>query len=251
MRTAVITGASSGLGIELALAAEKKFPDIECFWLVARRADRLQETADRLGCKTLLISADLSTDEGLNEYRAALEREKPDVRLLVNNAGLGFLGDVAESDPGEQARMIDVNVRALTVMTTVTLPYMGRGAMIVNTSSIASFCPNPRMTVYSSTKAFVTSFTRGLAEELRPRGISVTAVCPGPMDTEFISVARITGNSKAFNALPYCDPKKVAEGTMDAAAAGRVVYTPKAFYKFYRFVAKLLPHSLVVKMAKT
>ena len=251
MRTAVITGASSGLGIELALAAEKKFPDIECFWLVARRADRLQETADSLGCKTLLISADLSSDEGLNEYRAALEREKPDVRLLVNNAGLGFLGDVAESDPGEQARMIDVNVRALTVMTTVTLPYMGRGAMIVNTSSIASFCPNPRMTVYSSTKAFVTSFTRGLAEELRPRGISVTAVCPGPMDTEFISVARITGNSKAFNALPYCDPKKVAEGTMDAAAVGRVVYTPKAFYKFYRFVAKLLPHSLVVKMAKT
>ena len=251
MRTAVITGASSGLGIELALAAEKKFPDIECFWLVARRVDRLQETADRLGCKTLLISADLSSDEGLNEYRAALEREKPDVRLLVNNAGLGFLGDVAESDPGEQARMIDVNVRALTVMTTVTLPYMGRGAMIVNTSSIASFCPNPRMTVYSSTKAFVTSFTRGLAEELRPRGISVTAVCPGPMDTEFISVARITGNSKAFNALPYCDPKKVAEGTMDAAAVGRVVYTPQAFYKFYRFVAKLLPHSLVVKMAKT
>jgi len=251
MRTAVITGASSGLGIELALAAEKKFPDIECFWLVARRADRLQETADRLGRKTLLISADLSTDEGLNEYRAALEREKPDVRLLVNNAGFGILGDVAEADPGEQAGMIDVNVRALTVMTTVTLPYMGRGAMIVNTSSIASFCPNPRMTVYSSTKAFVTSFTRGLAEELRPRGISVTAVCPGPMATEFISVARITGNSKAFNALPYCDPKKVAEGTMDAAAAGRVVYTPKAFYKFYRFVAKLLPHSLIVKIAKT
>lgn len=251
MRTAVITGASSGLGVEFALAAEKKFPDIECFWLIARRTDRLQETAGRLGRKTLLISADLSSDAGMAEYRAALEREQPDVRLLVNNAGFGILGDLAGSDPAEQAGMIDVNVRALTVMTAVTLPYMGRGSMIVNTSSIASFCPNPRMTVYSSTKAYVTSFTRGLADELRPRGISVTAVCPGPMDTEFISVARITGNSKTFNTLPYCDPVKVAKGTMDAAAAGRVVYTPKAFYKFYRFVAKLLPHSLVVKMART
>ncbi len=251
MKVAVITGASSGLGVEFALAAERKFPDIECFWLVARRADRLQETADKLGCKTLLISADLSTEEGTAVYRSALEREKPDVRLLVNNAGFGVLGDLAESDPGEQAGMIDVNVRALTVITVCTLPYMDRGAMIVNTSSIASFCPNARMTVYSSTKAYVTSFTRGLAEELRPRGISVTAVCPGPMATEFISVARITGNSKTFSTLPYCDPKKVAAGTMDAAAAGRVIYTPKAFYKFYRFVAKILPHSLVVKMAKT
>lgn len=251
MKVAVITGASSGLGIELALAAEKKFPDIECFWLIARRTERLQETADRLCRGTLLISADLSTEEGLAEYRSALEREKPDVRLLINNAGFGILGDVAGSDPGGQAGMIDVNIRALTVMTAVTLPYMERGAMIINTSSIASFCPTPRMTVYSSTKAYVTSFTRGLAEELRPRGISVTAVCPGPMDTEFISVAGIGGNSKTFDKLPYCDPRKVAEGTVDAAAAGRVIYTPKAFYRFYRFVAKILPHSLVVKMAKT
>ena len=251
MKTAVITGASSGLGVELALAAAEKFPDIECFWLIARRTDRLQETSEKLGRSTMLISADLSSDAGLDEYKAALERDRPDVRLLINNAGFGILGDVAEADPCEQAGMIDVNIRALTVMTVLTLPYMSDGSMIVNTSSIASFCPTPRMTVYSSTKAYVTSFTRGLAEELRPRGISVTAVCPGPMATEFISVARITGNSKTFNTLPYCDPVKVARGTIDAAASGRVVYTPKAFYRFYRFVAKILPHSLVIKMAKT
>ena len=251
MKTAVITGASSGLGIQLALAAEKKFPEIECFWLVARREDRLRETAARLKTPCTVLPLDLSCMEGCEELLSALEREKPDVCLLINNAGFGILGDVADADYREQAGMIDVNIRALTAITTMTLPYMKRGARILNVSSIASFCPNPRMTVYSSTKAYVSSFTRGLSEELRETGISVTAVCPGPMDTEFLSVAHITGNSKMFRTLPYCEPKAVAEGAISACASGRVIYTPKLFYGFYRFVAKVLPQSLVVKFAKT
>lgn len=251
MKTAIVTGASSGLGIELALAAEKRFPEIESFWLIARRADRLQETASRLTKPCYILPLDLSSEEGCEDYLAALKREKPDVRLLINNAGFGILGDVATADYREQAGMIDVNIRALTVITTMTLPYMLHGSKIINVSSIASFCPNPRMTVYSSTKAYVSSFTRGLNEELRTAGITVTAVCPGPMNTEFLSVARITGHSKMFRTLPYCDPAAVAEGAVNAAAAGRVIYTPKAFYGFYRFVAKVLPHSLVVKFAKT
>ena len=251
MKTAIITGASSGLGIKLALAAEKKFPEIECFWLVARREDRLRETAAKLKTPCTVLSLDLSCMEGCEGLLSALEREKPDVRLLINNAGFGILGDVASADYREQAGMVDVNIRALTAITTMTLPYMTSGARILNVSSIASFCPNPRMTVYSSTKAYVSSFTRGLSEELRDRGISVTAVCPGPMDTEFLSVARINGNSKMFKTLPYCDPRMVAEGAINACASGRVFYTPKLFYGFYRFVAKVLPQSLVVKFATT
>ncbi|MBQ2696057.1 MAG: SDR family NAD(P)-dependent oxidoreductase, partial [Clostridia bacterium] len=122
---------------------------------------------------------------------------------------------------------------------------------IVNISSIASFCPNARMTVYSSTKAYVSSFTRGLAEEVRPAGISVTAVCPGPMSTEFLAVGNITGNSKMFATLPYDVPKKVAYGALKAAKKGRVFYTPHPFFKCYRILAKLLPHALVAKLCKT
>jgi hypothetical protein len=133
----------------------------------------------------------------------------------------------------------------------MVLPYIPRGGHIINVSSIASFCPNPRMTVYSSTKAYVSSFTRGLSEELKAKGISVTAVCPGPMDTEFLDVGGINGNSKTFDTLPHCDPVRVVAGTYAASRLGKVFYTPTGFYKFYRVVAKVLPQSLMVKMAKT
>ena len=108
------------------------------------------------------------------------------------------------------------------------------------------------MTVYCSTKAYVLSFTKSLNFELRGTGINVCAVCPGPMATEFLDVAGISGGkSKTFETLPYCDPDKVAAGALKAASGGRNIYTPKAFYKFYRFLAKILPHSLVMKMSKT
>lgn len=107
------------------------------------------------------------------------------------------------------------------------------------------------MTVYSSTKAYVSSFTVGLAEELRDKGVTVTAVCPGPMKTEFLDVGRITGNSKMFATLPYCDQVRVVAGTLRAAKAGRTIYTPRLFYKFYRVLAKVTPVKLMVKLAKT
>ena len=150
-----------------------------------------------------------------------------------------------------QTRMTKLNVTALTAVTSLCVPYMTRGARIVNVSSIASFCPNPRMTVYSSTKAYVSSFSRGIREELREKGVTATAVCPGPMDTEFIAVGGIKGHSKTFDVLPYCDPSSVAEGTLLSARAGRAFYTPKAFYKFYRVVAKIMPQALMVKFTWT
>ena len=133
----------------------------------------------------------------------------------------------------------------------MTVPYMSRGGRILNVSSIASFCPNPRMTVYSASKAYVSAYTVGAAEELRPRGIAVTAVCPGPMATEFLEAGNIAGNSKMFEMLPYCDQVRVAAGALRAAREGRTIYTPKLFYKFYRLLAKVTPVKLMVKFAKT
>ena len=105
--------------------------------------------------------------------------------------------------------------------------------------------------MYSSTKAYVLSLSKGLREELRPRRVNVLAVCPGPMRTEFLDLAGITGQSRTFETLPYCDPVKVADKAVVKAAAGRAVYTPRGFFKFYRVLAKLLPHNFIMKLSKT
>lgn len=252
MKTAIITGASVGLGQELARQAAQVFPDIQCYWLIARREDKLRETAALLPDKQIrLLPLDLCAEESFSHLEQELAEQQPEVCLLVNNAGCGFLNPVGQGPLQEPLTMIDLNLRALTAVTHLALPYMSRGGHIVNISSIASFCPNPRMTVYSAGKAYVSAFSRGLHEELRGQGISVTAVCPGPMDTEFISLGHIKGQSPMFEKLPYCDPVQVAAGALRAASRGRAVYTPRFFYKLYRLLAKMLPQPLMIKFTRT
>ena len=248
MKTAVITGASSGLGREFVRQFYSVFPEIERVWLIARRTDRLQELAEQLeekGISTLTLPLDLCDTMSFTAYQEHLVEEQPEIALLVNNAGCGYLGNIGEVDTVSQTRMIDLNLRALTALTNLTVPYMAAGSRILNVSSIASFCPNPRMTAY------VSAYTIGAAEELKAKGITVTAVCPGPMATEFLSVGRITGNSRMFERLPYCDQVQVAGAALRAAREGRTIYTPRLFYKFYRLLAKVTPAKLMVKLTKT
>lgn len=252
MKTAIITGASSGLGREFVRQIADVFPEIECYWLIARRAERLEEMAADLPDKTVkCIPMDLCDNMSFMTFRELLMTEQPEVELLVNNAGCGYLGEVGQVDTASQTRMVDLNVRALTAITNMAVHYMDEGSHILNVSSIASFCPNPRMTVYSASKAYVTSYTVGLSEELKRRGITVTAVCPGPMETEFLGIGNIAGNSKMFEMLPYCDQVRVAGGALRAAKMGRTIYTPRLFYKFYRVLAKVTPVKLMVKFTKT
>ncbi len=252
MKTAIITGASSGLGREIARQMTDVFPDIECCWLIARREDRLETIArEMVGVETVCMPLDLCDPVSFSTLSGRLAAEGPEVTLLVNCAGCGYLGLLGETDTALETRMVDLNVRALTAVTNLVLPYMPSGARILNVSSIASFCPNPRMTVYSASKAYVSSFTVGLGEELKRRDISVTAVCPGPMKTEFLDVGRIAGQSRTFELLPYCEQVQVAGGALRAARAGRTIYTPRLFYKFYRVLAKVTPVKLMVKLTKT
>jgi len=252
MKTAIITGASTGLGLEFVRQLEDFFPDVECVWLISRGRERLEEAAKLLKkAAAKVLPLDLCDEGSFETLASLLAEEKPEVALLVNNAGCGYLGNVGETELEQQTRMVDLNVRAFTAVTHLTVPYMAKGGRIINISSIASFCPNPRMTVYSSTKAFVSSFSRGLGVELKPKGVTATAVCPGPMATEFLDVGNIAGKSKTFDILPYCDPKKVAKGSLAAACKGRAVYTPKGFFKFYRVLAKILPQKLMIQFTKT
>ena len=147
--------------------------------------------------------------------------------------------------------MVTLNCGALTALCTLTLPHMKDGGVIINVSSIASFVPTPRMAVYGATKSFVTSLSRALREELKSRHINVLALCPAPMDTEFLDVAGISGgHSKTFDTLPHIPASLAADGAVRQAFRGKAVYTPTGFYKFYRVLAKLLPHAWLVKLTK-
>ncbi len=248
MKICILTGATGGLGQEFyKLLKNEGFDGI---WLVSRSADRLKELA--AGCDIAeAVPLDLCDRASVYALSERLKAEKPVIKALVNNAGLGFLGDVADMPFETQAETVRLNCEALTALTGVCLPYMEKGSWIINVCSIASFAPNTRMTTYSATKAYVSAFTAGIRAELKKKGINALAVNPGPMDTKFLTLGNIKGNSKTFETLPYCDPAKVAAGALKAVKKGRGNYTPRFFFKFYRVVAKILPRGLVMKMAKT
>lgn len=252
MKIAIVTGASSGLGRQFALEIDNTRSEIEEIWLIARREERLKELSLKLNKKVKILALDITDTVAVNKLSETLAMEKAEVKILVNNAGFGRLGNFFDITTEDNAGMVRLNCEALTVITSVTLPFMSEGAEIINSCSIASFAPNTRMAVYSSTKAYVMSFSRALRSELKPKRINVIASCPGPMDTEFLSLAGIEkGSSFTFDTLPRVNPTQMARKTLIASKKGKAVYTNRMFYKFYRTLAKILPHSIVMKMAGT
>lgn len=251
MNIAIITGASSGIGVEFYKEIQKE--PLDEVWVIARREQKLIELCQKhskIGYR--VIAMDITLDESIERLSNLLEEEKPCIKYLFNNAGFGLFGNVMDVDLEKQAQMIDLNVKALTLITSITLNYMDKGSCIINTSSIASFVPNARMAAYSASKSYVQSFSLALRHELRKRKINVTAICPGPMPTEFFSIAGASkGTSKKIDSLPLCDPHKTARGAIRAAKRGRAVYTPRLFYKGCRLLAKLAPHSILIHIAKT
>lgn len=251
MGVAVITGASSGLGVEFFNTICSDYPDIKEIWVIARRRERLESLVEKAKeVKVVPLALDITKQEDIAEYLRLLEEKKPDIALLINNAGSGKLANVWELDPSVQGNMVTLNCRAMTEMTAGSIKYMKKGGAIINTCSIASFVPTPRMTVYSATKAYVMAFSKGLRVELKQKGINCLAVCPCPMKTEFLEKGDITGKSKNFDSLPTCDPARVARASVKHAFEGRGIYTPKIFYKFYRLLAKVLPHGFVMNFSK-
>ena len=252
MNIAVITGASSGLGLEYAKSVYETRADLDEIWVIARREDRLVELQNELGSTVIPVAFDITDPQAVEHYVNLLKEKNATVKLLINNAGFGKLDNFENISTQENARMVRLNCEALTVMTSVTLPFMNDHSEIINSCSIASFAPNTRMAVYSSTKAYVMSLSRALRLELKPRKINVLAICPGPMSTEFLSIANIEkGTSATFDMMPRVNPRVMAVKSLKASRKGRAVYTNKLFYKFYRFLAKILPHSIVMKFCGT
>lgn len=252
MVTAVITGASSGLGKEYVNAIIAQYPSVDVFWLIARNKEALKAIAEEHPDKTIAaISLDLAKEESCAIFEKLLKENNPEIKVLINNAGYGKCADFFSSQLEGQAGMVDLNCRALTWITRLCLPYMLDDSLVLNVASIAAFAPTPRMSVYCATKAYVVALSRALRDELRLRGINVTAVCPGPMDTNFWEVANVPeGKSRLIDSMPRVTPAGVAAGSLKAAKRGKDVYTKGMFYKFYRLLAKLLPHSFIMKFTE-
>lgn len=247
IRVALVTGASSGLGRAFAEAVLRDRPDMQELWVVARRLERLQELAREHPDRTVrCIAADLADERGLLAVDDELRRRQPSLALLVNNAGIEGDGRFWEVEKDRMKAMMRLNAEAPMTLCYLAIPYMKRGAQIINVSSTAGFCPLPAMTEYSATKAFLTTLTEGLRAELRPLGINALALCPGNMDTEMNPAERPVGGDSGTQSsrLPFVSCELIARRALERSSAGRGFYTPGAFYKAYRLAMKLVPHNV-------
>jgi hypothetical protein len=245
--TVLVTGASSGIGEEIAREFARRGRHV---LLVARRADRLQALAASLGSSADVLAADLSdADE-----RAALPGRVADLGLvvdvLVNNAGLSTSGPIATSDPVAELNLIEVDVAAVADLCSRFVPGMvsrGRGA-VLNVASVGAFGPVPGQAAYGAAKAFVLSYTQALGQELQGTGVIASTLCPGPVKTGFGEAAGIS-DADAEAALPkamWVTAAEVAKTAVDGLAAGKTVIIPGAFNKVGAAAYKILPRRLLL-----
>lgn len=225
------------------------YKNLDEIWVIARRKERLEALVKESRVPLRIFAGDLQKKKVYKELRDALEKEQPDLRMLVNSAGFGKSGSVEEILSEKiriQTDMVDVNCRSLTRMTLLCLPFLRAGSRIVNLASASAFCPQPYFSVYAATKSYVLSFSRSLGEELRKKGIVVTAVCPGPVDTEFFKFSGKPQN--ILKKLTMAKADRVVHQALKDCRSGKSVSVYGIPMKLTYFGTKLLPHGLLVHM---
>lgn len=247
MEIAIVTGASSGLGREYVQAVADKLPNLDEIWIVARRKERLIELAQSIpGQRFRILPYDLTDPDCFRKLHGLLAREKPDVHLLINDAGYLCNGPLTEVPIEKQRQMVALNVVAPMVLVNTVLPYVHRGDTIINVSSVGGFSPSPNMVVYGATKSFLSFYTKGLHAELRHRGIHVLALEPGNMHTALYNGGDSDNDKKSIvGLLPFLDLPQVTRRSLTFAQWGWMVYTPRMFYKAYRVLAALVPDAVL------
>jgi len=246
MKIAIVTGASSGMGRQFVLQL-KDYVHVDEIWAIARRREALEALEGECGVKVRPISLDLCREESFRVMEELLAREKPDVKLLVNAAGFGKFGAYHKVSLEDEGRMVDLNCKALLLMTRLVIPYMAPGSHILQLDSLSAFQPVPYITTYGATKAFVLSYSRAMNRELKSRGIRCMAMNPGWVKTEFFSHAFQTneGEVQYFDRL-YEAEDVVRTGLKDLYHS-RKDYSVHGFpVKFQVFLVKLVPHRFVM-----
>lgn len=251
MKIAVVTGASSGMGREFITQIADRFNGIDEIWIIARREERLKELVHTVPAHLRLFAIDLTSQKELMELHRALEEEHPDVKWLINAAGFGKIGPIGSLSLTDETGMVDLNCKALCAVTHMVLPYLSGNSRIIQFASSAAFLPQPDFAIYAATKAFVLSYSRALNEELKPRGIYVTAVCPGPVKTEFFDIAETTGEIPLYKRLVMADPKRVVKKAIRDNMMGRTVSVYGLSMKAFHLLSKVLPHGMILRIMKT
>jgi short-subunit dehydrogenase len=244
----VVTGASAGIGAELARVFARHGHELA---LVARREDRLRALADEIATicprRPIVIAADLAAPGAAKTIGDELRSHGAEPQYMVNNAGFGLVGLAGTRDRAETLAMIDVNVRALTELSLAFLDSLARHkGGILNVASLASFLPGPGMAVYYATKAYVLSFSEALHSELKARGVRVSVLCPGPVPTEFAERAGL--RSGLAPGLMTKSATRVAEAGYRGLMAGRRLVVPGLAGKLITLALRIAPRRVVLKM---
>ena len=249
-KVAVITGASSGMGREFANLIDRELTCIDEIWLIARRRDRLEEVRDEIHKPSLIICSDVSEDSFADYYRKMLKQERAGIKLLINCAGYGIIGSVAETGYDVSVGMVKTNCEGLTTVTQLSLPYMLEKSRIINLASSAAFLPQPDFAIYAASKSYVLSFSRALNVELRERNIFVTAVCPGPVATEFFRIAE-DGHKRAwFKDYFMADCYSVVKQALEDSMARKELSIYGTAMKILYILSKMIPHKIILKIMR-
>ncbi|HEV2074627.1 MAG TPA: SDR family oxidoreductase [Thermoleophilaceae bacterium] len=248
-----MTGASSGIGAEIARGLAARGHGLT---LVARREERLLELADELvaehGVRTETVAADVADEDGRQALVKAVKRHGLDVEVLVNNAGFGSGGRFAELDGAKETSMVRTNAEAVVGLTSAYLPQMAerrRGA-VLNVASLIAFQPVPFQATYGASKAFVLSFSEALSEEVRGDGVTVTAVCPGPVRTEFGESGGFGGADDRIPGPLWLSAGKVAADALDGLERGMRVVVPGPVNRVASLYGQHLPRALLLRLVR-
>jgi uncharacterized protein len=250
--TALITGASHGIGLELARQFASNSHDLV---LVARDGATLRQIGEQLeqahGITATVIASDLSIPNAARGIVESLQAASIEVHTLVNNAGFGLSGPFLDNDPQTQLNLLQVNVVAMTQLTRLLLPPMvtRRSGRILNVASVAAFAPGPQAAIYCATKAYVLSFSEAIAEELRHSGVTVTALCPGPTQTGF-SAAAGAGSTRLYSKQQPMPSAKVARVGYQELSKGRRVVVVGLRSKLLVQSTRISPRRMVTRVGR-
>lgn len=246
-KIAVVTGASSGMGREFVKQIAGK-EAVEEIWAIARREERLEALKKEFP-KVRPVALDLLRPENRKRFKKMLASEKPEIKILVNASGFGKYGTYKDLTDEEIDQILDLNLKALIHMTYDCLPYMRKKDRVINLGSASAFQPLPEFILYATSKVAVLHFSRALHVELKSRRIPVTCVCPGYVRTEFFQVAQQTKNPDTCrNFSPMFEPEDVVRKALRDSRRGKDMSVLGLNVKAQRLAAKLLPHSLVMKV---
>lgn len=246
---AVVTGASSGMGREFVRQIAQKYHVLDEIWVIARREQpvrQLQKELIHIRIRSFFL--DLKEEDSFGKLRNVFKKEKPRVMILANASGIGISGKFDSLEEDEICEMISVNCAALTRMTHLVLPYLGKGSCVYQFASSAAFAPQPGFSVYAASKSYVLSLTTALRQELKTRGIKVIAVCPGPVNTAFFDRAYQHEEMKFYKKLVMADPKKVVKKALKDGRRNRGISVYGGMMKVLRVICKLLPADWIVKV---